>query len=264
MDVYPVTVGGMLFTMVDPQVGHELAYNRWYERDHFYGGVLTGPHTLAGARWVATRTLKDLRFPEKSPFAEPVDAGSYLAIYWYEGGKVAEHTAWASQQVWRLYENGRGFHERTHAHTGVYDFDSVRYRDDDGVPIELALDHRYPGLAVVVVEPAAGIGRAELSSWLRSDAISPPSAADIVSSWTVRTDPRQATGGAAPMPLGADGGSLDRIVQLVFLASGPVAAWGTVRDYTSAIDAGGYGRVSFAAPFQPTVVGTDTYTDELW
>ena len=29
----------MLFTMVDPEQGHEVEYNRWYERDHFYAGL---------------------------------------------------------------------------------------------------------------------------------------------------------------------------------------------------------------------------------
>jgi len=34
MKEFPVPVGGMLFTMVDPEPGHEVDYNRWYERDH--------------------------------------------------------------------------------------------------------------------------------------------------------------------------------------------------------------------------------------
>ena len=43
MQDYPIKIGQMLFTMVDPNRGHEVAYNRWYERDHFYAGCMTGP-----------------------------------------------------------------------------------------------------------------------------------------------------------------------------------------------------------------------------
>ncbi|WP_436775170.1 hypothetical protein [Yinghuangia sp. YIM S09857] len=56
VDDYPVRVGSMLLTLVDPHPGFERAYNRWYERDHYYGGCLVGPHLFAGSRWVATRT----------------------------------------------------------------------------------------------------------------------------------------------------------------------------------------------------------------
>jgi len=31
----PIKLGSMLFTLVEPRRGHEVAYNRWYERDHF-------------------------------------------------------------------------------------------------------------------------------------------------------------------------------------------------------------------------------------
>jgi len=51
----------MLYTQVDPEPGYEVDYNRWYERDHFYGGCLVGPYLFAGSRWVAPRALKDLR-----------------------------------------------------------------------------------------------------------------------------------------------------------------------------------------------------------
>src|SRR2546430_2618598 len=139
---YPIEVGAMLFTMVDPNPGHEKAYNRWYERDHFYGGCMIGPHMFAGSRWVATRPLKDLRFPSESPFAKPVAAGSYLAIYWVAKGREDAHFAdWASPQVQWLYSHGRGFPDRTHAHTGLYNHISTRHASGDPIPLELALDH---------------------------------------------------------------------------------------------------------------------------
>ena len=49
----PIDVGAMLFTMVEPHQGHEVAYNRWYERDHFYAGCMIGAGNFAGRRWVA-------------------------------------------------------------------------------------------------------------------------------------------------------------------------------------------------------------------
>src|SRR5690242_6951430 len=36
VDDYPIKVGSMLLTLVDPNRGFERAYNRWYERDHYY------------------------------------------------------------------------------------------------------------------------------------------------------------------------------------------------------------------------------------
>ena len=87
MNDHPVRVGSMLYTLVDPNRGHEVAYNRWYERDHFYAGCLIGPWLFAGKRWVSTRELKDMRFPADSTVTVPVDKGSYLATYWVHEGK---------------------------------------------------------------------------------------------------------------------------------------------------------------------------------
>jgi hypothetical protein len=276
MDDYPIKVGSMLFTMVDPHRGHEVAYNRWYERDHFYAGCMIGPGMLSGGRWVAPRRLKDLRFPEASPFAEPTDAGSFLSIYWVNRGQEEEWQSWAGEQVWWLYGNGRGFDERTHAHTATYDLRSTVYADDDGVPLELALDHHFDGLGVVSLEPADGTTTDELLAWVEAEAAPKLLAAGgvaSVSSWTVRG--RRPAGDAAetddasedaasPMPLGASGGTPQRLVQLCFLESEPSEIWAAFRDYAAAIDAGGKGTVTFAGPFLRTVVGTDTYTDQLW
>jgi hypothetical protein len=266
MEHYPVRVGRMLFTMVDPHVGHEVAYNRWYERDHFYAGCMIGPGWFAGARWVAPRSLKDLRFPEKSPFADPVDAGSYLSIYWVDRDQVEAAFDWASKQVVWLYQNGRGFNERAHAHTALYDLASVTDAGEDGVPVELALDHHYPGLAVVVVEPREGTSRQTLQDGLEPGikSLLAGSPAATVTTWTVHERAQAEDAPPPPMSLGAEGGSRERLVQLAFLEDDPANCWQAFRDYARAIEAGGEGVVTFAAPFLRTVVGTDTYTDKLW
>ena len=54
---------GALITMVQPHVGHERAYNRWYEDDHFYAGAMCMPWMMAGRRFVAARELQVLRYP---------------------------------------------------------------------------------------------------------------------------------------------------------------------------------------------------------
>ena len=46
----PVELGTMLFTLVEPHRGHQVAYNRWYERDHFYAGCMIGAVQLRRRR----------------------------------------------------------------------------------------------------------------------------------------------------------------------------------------------------------------------
>src|ERR1700716_3534527 len=133
VDDYPVKVGSMLFTLVGPSRGYEKAFNRWYERDDYYGCCLTGPYLFAGSRWIATRELKDLRWPTgDTTVADPTGAGSYVAIYWVEKGRHKAHFEdWSGPQVLELYENGRGFEERTHVHTALFDQIGAVYRDPD-------------------------------------------------------------------------------------------------------------------------------------
>jgi hypothetical protein len=53
-----------LYTLVEPHRGHQVEYNRWYERDHFYAGCQIGAYNFAGARFVSTAPLKELRYPK--------------------------------------------------------------------------------------------------------------------------------------------------------------------------------------------------------
>ena len=51
---------------------------------------------------------------------------------------------------------------------------------------------------------------------------------------------------------------------MFFLDQAPTRVWDRFRAYADDLASSGQGRVVFAAPFLPTLVGTDTYTDELW
>jgi len=266
MNDYPIRLGSALFTLVDPSPGHEVAYNRWYERDHFYAGCLIGPWLFAGSRWVATRELKDLRFPaDGDAVASPVDAGSYLAIYWVLEGHHVEHFDWAGKQVVDLYANGRGFAERRHAHTVLLDQPSAYYRDADPVPVELAFDHGYGGLAVVAVDPADGVSDEALDAHLHETALPVlMEGSGVASMAEFRYIQMGAGTERAPMDLGMPPGGPERRLQLFFLETDPRSQWGRFRDYAAGLEQADMGRVVFAAPFLPTVVGTDTYTDQLW
>jgi hypothetical protein len=257
-----VEVGSMLFTMVDPHPGHEEAYNRWYERDHFYAGCLVGPWLFAGSRWVATRPLKELRFPEESSLARPsVRAGSYLAFYWIHAGHHEEHHTWASQQARWLYQHGRGFNERTHVHTLLYTLDWVAHRDADPVPLELALDHRFAGLVTVAVERGEGVDQSRLDDWMRRSHLPRMLAGSPIASCSTWSPIPQ---GEGPMPIPRVERTHLLDLQLYFLDEPAVESWPRFEALARDLAATGMGRVVFASPWLPTKPGTDRYTDELW
>ena len=256
----------MLFTLVDPHRGHEVAFNRWYERDHYYAGCMIGPWLLAGSRWVATREQKRLRFPADSRFARPVEAGSYLAIYWVNAGRHDDFFGWAGEQVHRLYAQGRGFRERSHVHTALYDHRGCVYRDADPVPVELALDHRYPGLAVCVLERAGGASERELDLWLEREGLPKLLAGSRIAS-AARFAPHPTEGSpteSAPMDLGSAPGGPERRLLLCFLESDPRTEWERFVGFADAVAASRLASPVFFAPFLPTVVGTDAHARDLW
>ena len=267
VDDYPVKVGSALVTMVDPHPGFEKAYNRWYERDHFYAGCMIGPYLFAGSRWIAPRELKNLRWPATDRVAEPYNAGSYVSIYWVEKGHHQDHfTDWASPQVHWLYGHNRGFAERRHIHTVVVDHIGAAYRDDDPVPIKLALDYGYPGVVVVWLDGRDGVPAAELHNELRGSALPDllsGSSIEIASSWTPTTPSEEpSTGG--PMPLGTPAGGPNRLLQIFFVDGDVRQALNGLRTYTDSVEKAGLADTRLVAPFFRTTPGKDTYLDQLW
>ena len=231
-----VRLGSMLFTLVEPHRGHEVAYNRWYERDHFYAGCMVGPWLFAGRRFVATRALKGQRSGAEVDRFGGADRGSYLAAYWILDGRHDDHVDWALRQVQWLHANGRMFAERDHVHTLMY-----RHAFTVGsspVPAELALDHPFGGLTATLLRPAAGVD--------------PSAVATVVDAELLL--------GFTPIPLPADAPvsqqGLDGIdgclLTLGFSSTSPAPA------------ARHDGEVLWSAPFVPTIPGTDAYVDQLW
>lgn len=258
---YGVRPGHALITMVEPHPGHEYAYNRWYEDDHYYAGAMAMPWIHAGRRWVATRDLQLLRRPEKSAVAQPVTAGCYLSTYWITEGRYDDHMKWTVAINKRLNRDGRVYRDRRHVFTAFQDHAATVYRDGAAGPRDHhALDHPYAGLILQVVDTEEPGQRAELLEWLRSHHL-----------------PRRLTGTPAamatvfrPTPLPGDRMTYVKQVEAVdtrltllwFLEQDPRSCW---EEHFTDLDreAGEWGRVELVAPFIPTVPGTDRYVDQL-
>jgi hypothetical protein len=259
----PVKLGSMLLTLVEPRRGHEVAYNRWYERDHFYAGCMVGPYNFAGSRYVATAQLKEMRDPDPSVITGTPTRGSYVAVYWVLDGYYDVWQRWALRQVNALHAAGRMFEERDHVHTLLYDFRWEHRRDPDGVPVELALDHPYRGFVPVFIDRADTVTNEELWEWLRTEhlpGLLPGTDADLVAAFTPI-----ALEGDAPGDVPREAASDTRTVLLWFLNTPPEVAWEPViAEHRRRLEASGLGTVVAALPFIPTIPGTDTYTDQLW
>ena len=239
----PVELGGALVTLVEPHRGHEVAYNRWYERDHFYSGCMIGAWTISG---VALRGHPGPEGPagRAAPPSPPTPRpGSYLSLYWILGGKFGEWMEWGTRQVRWLHDEDRMFPHRDHVHTVMYRFHSEIPGRDDGVPVELALDHRSPSLVMTLVDRADGVDSAAIASW-----------------WRARDLGAEVTAVFEPVPMPTDAPSdvpaertAARTLLLAFVdddvADGWDDGWAAVPE---ALAEAGLGTTAFHGPFKGT------------
>ncbi|MFF8714845.1 hypothetical protein ACF07T_25890 [Streptomyces sp. NPDC015184] len=260
---YGVRPGHALITLVEPHPGHEYAYNRWYEDDHYYAGAMAMPWMFAGRRWVATRELRELRYPERSAVAEPVGVGCYLSTYWVTEGRYDDHMRWTVGINKRLDRDGRVHRDRTHVFTSFQHHEATVYRDGAEGPRDFhALDHPYRGLVLEVIDAEGPRRRAELLEWLCSRHLPERLEGSPVAMVTV----------FRPTPLPGDRmayvrqveGVDTRLTLLWFLQEEPGECWaGHFAGLDAAVAESGLGRVELVAPFIPTVPGTDLYVDRL-
>ncbi|MFI0136061.1 hypothetical protein [Streptomyces luteogriseus] len=260
---YGTHPGHALITMVEPHPGHEYAYNRWYEDDHYYAGAMAMPWMYAGRRWVATRDLQLLRYPEKSAIAQPVTAGCYLSTYWITAGRYDDHMRWTVAINKRLNRDARVYHDRTHVLTAFQNHEATVYRDGAAGPRDVhALDHPYAGLVLQVVEADTPEQRAPLLEWLRTRHL-PQRLAGSPAALVTVFSPTPLPGHRMTYVKQVEGVDT-RLTLLWFLRTDPRECWDPCfTDLDAAVAESGLGRVELVAPFIPTVPGTDTYVDRL-
>jgi len=250
-----VELGHAIFGFVEPHPGRELAWNRYYERDHLIAAGACAPWTIAVQRWFAPRRHKAVRYPHDNPIAQPVGKGSFLAGIWVQRGRLADQQLWVAEQMAILGAKGRNFEERDVLTTASYDYLGGAFRDADGVPPELALDRRYAGIVLAWVEKIPGQslealcdrllgevlpGVIEKSQTAQALCFTPLPKAD----WWPKASPE--------VP-----GVGERILVASFVDCDPLNVWSeSFAKLGTALEAAG-GKTLFVAPFIPVIPGVD-------
>ena len=258
---YPARIGSALITMVEPHVGHEHDYNRWYEDDHFNSGAMAMPWMFSGRRWVAPKSLQAYRYPADSAIAQPLEAGKYISIYWLTDGRYDDHMAFTVATNKRLRADDRVHMERTHVYTSFQSYRGASYRDAKGPRDIHALEYPYGGLVVEVIDAAPG-KRDALIDWLKSERVPQAMAGtDVAQCLFFQPTPLPAD----KMPYVKDvEGVYNRLTLLWFTEGKPTDSWDKVFAKSGdAVARSGLGRVELVAPFIPTLPGTDKYVNEL-
>jgi hypothetical protein len=251
----PVSIGSVVFALIDPTPGHELEFNHWYERDHYYTAGLAAPGVFSAGRYIAPRWCKALRRPTDDGRADDRGAGSHLALYFVMDGHDSDRVVWATEQVAAAAEEDRLFTEREHRHTWSYSVAWSWVDPDAGVPPALVLDRRYGGATVAFVDLAEGVGAgdlqaAEADSGELVDSVGVvlallPSYEVMPSTWLGEIDP-------------------ETRITLVYFHDGDVAAgWEASRGRIARLERDGLCSVVWASPFVVNVFGTDLHADEL-
>jgi hypothetical protein len=256
---YAPEIGSALITMVEPHVGHEHGYNRWYEDDHYNAGAMAFPWMWAGRRWVAPVAYQKVRYPADSVIARPVEAGKYISTYWITKGQYENHLRFAVGTNHRLFADGRVYLERDHTFTSFQQYRGPIYRDATGPRDIHALNYPYNGLVLEVIDSPNAEDRERMLAWLQRERV--PATSSVVAIGTV----------FQPMPLPADKqpyvkdveGIDTRLTILWFTDVDPLEAWDEFARAGERVAATGLGRVELVAPFIPTLPGTDKYVDDL-
>jgi len=263
-----VAIGGALITMVEPHPGHEHAYNRWYEDDHFYSGAMHGPWVFAGRRFVAPRALRDRRADVEECAVEPPDAGCYISCYWITENHEEDTERWSFLAMAdALMPHGRGFAQRTHVYTAFHRYCFGVTRAAGPMKPHLALDAGFPGLLVEIVDAPSEAAFHDLERALH-DTILPAALGHSPASMVLAFTPKPFTQGLiddpSTPPVAPPAGVGRRLCLLWFLDDDPTGIDDDVlRRHHAALASDSAGTLRFSGAFVPTLVGTDRYVDEL-
>ncbi|KPI36359.1 Cutinase transcription factor 1 beta [Cyphellophora attinorum] len=253
-------IGAGWVSMIEPEVGYESAFNRWYSDDHFYAGGMCLPGIFAGRRWVATKELRALRYSDDQ---ELRDFGCYLHTNLFSSHQLDDVNNALSTTLQHLGKEGRMYPTeipRRHLYTAICPYSTVVYREgnDDGPHDVHALDYPFQGLVLEIIDAESNDERPDLLKWLTEHFILAKlkQSSALMCLVFVHADlpdiiksPRL----PAKYPTGDS-----RVVLLWFLESDPRSCWRRdFADHNEAIDGSGKGRLILTAPFIPTIPGTN-------
>jgi hypothetical protein len=266
---YPgVHIGAAWVSMIEPEVGYEAAFNRWYSDDHFYAGGMCLPGIFAGRRWIATKELRLLRQASEDDMAK---YGCFLHLNLFSSHQLNEINSSLSETLQVLGKAGRMYPTeipRRHLYTAITPYEAAVYRDGDcgeGPKDIHALDYPFAGVVLELIDSNKDDTRADLVNWLRNDFIPITlrnSSSAVMCLIFVHADLPDIIKSPRLPPRYENGGS--RVVLLWFLQDDPRISW--EKDFarhTSAVSQSGLGNVAFVGPFIPTVPGTNRHIEEL-
>lgn len=252
-------LGGVYLAIVQPRPAFAKEYNRWYDRDEFYSGAMSGPWIFSGRRWVATRTLRGARILGQGADSAPYSVGNLLATYFITAGHVEDARTWmithATESLW---PDGRGFPERDVVYSGWHDVRATAVLDPPPMTPEMALEHPYEAIVIEVIDAVSAEARDDLVEWLANSLVP----ATISVGQCVLMTPTEAD--AQTRAWGLAEASPHRVTLAWFLPDWDIAHWPSrFALHESLLRESGRGSLVMVAPFLPVVPGTDRYIDEL-
>jgi hypothetical protein len=252
-------------SLVDPAEGYETVYNRWYEDDHFYVGVASGPWCFAARRWVAPGQLRKLRVPLAADPGTPSGEGCYASLYWVLDGHLSDFARWVHEIMGQvLMPAGRGFIHRTDVYTGWHSFSFGVRRDEGPMRPEHVLSHPYRGLVVTVVDARDASNREPLHAWLEHEFV-PAKLRGSPIGQCVAMVPQPTPEGIVRAPgIRSLEGMDTRTCLLWFLEEDPAASWSALfAPLAAEIHSFRDTHVVYVGPFVPTIPGTHHYVNSL-
>ncbi len=260
-------LGHLIVAMAEPHRATIVEYDRWFEAEHMYDAVLVGPGAFAANRFVAPRSLKELRTPRDGGVLGDIDTGSFVALYYLAPGTAEEHFAWSFPQNNWLGATGRNNPDRTLVLTWLCDAVGAVVRDGHRVAPQIALDHPYPGLVMVWIERPDDVALDVLADVLVAQHVPAWLAAGgpvaQVQLWSPREFPDTHGVPTTPGSVVTNPAVGRQLLALCFLDAPPSDRWSELVGGLGGLERATGGRLRLAAPFMPTVRGAGSSLQDL-
>ncbi|MET0929640.1 MAG: hypothetical protein ABWX74_08975 [Aeromicrobium sp.] len=250
-----VGVGHALLSTVEPDPGHESAYDQWLTNIHFFDGVMHAPWVFSGRRWEADGDLLALRAPAETPVLNALADGRRLSTFWIAPGHLADYQAWAADpSIVKVQDEVVRAHRR-HVYTAFHDHLGTVASSPSAPSEQHALIDPAPGLVLQTFDAPTPDGRDALARHLLDVELPDRvlGSTRISSAMVFAAAPPHA--GLKPEVVAAAervGAGGRRLTVLWFLAADPMDIWPQeFADAVARADASGLGQSTLVAPYRP-------------